>query len=178
MKISKKMENPKEFYEEFLYITLMYSKLKKHPRKKASKITTFLINTESLVLIFVVLAYRLDSDESFLVGAGIASLLVWVISFTIISRQIKNFVKLNDEGTEGTVEINQKEIEVMDDEKTIQIKWESIEYIIVNKYSISFIPKKDTGLFCSIGIDYKDEMIKALKKYKKEDLLIDNSDLY
>ena len=47
-----------------------------------------------------------------------------------------------------------------------------------HKYSISVLPKNFSSVFIFAEINTKDEIYKSLKKYKKLDLLIDNSDRY
>lgn len=59
-----------------------------------------------------------------------------------------------------------------------KLYWDAIEYIIINKYSISILPENFASVAIFIEINSKDKLIKALKKYKKEELLIDNSSKY
>ena len=59
-----------------------------------------------------------------------------------------------------------------------KLYWDAIEYIIINKYSISILPKNFACIALFVEINSKDELITALKKYKKEELLIDNSNKY
>ena len=61
---------------------------------------------------------------------------------------------------------------------SIKLPWEAIEYIIINKYSISVLPKNFSSVFIFAEINTKDEIYKSLKKYKKLDLLIDNLNQY
>ena len=60
----------------------------------------------------------------------------------------------------------------------VKLPWEVIEYIIINKYSICVLPKNFSAILIGIEISAKDEVYKALKKYKKLNLLVDNSDKY
>ena len=69
------------------------------------------------------------------------------------------------------------EIDFWIEEKQVSTKlyWDSIEYIIINKYSICIFPKNFAHFAIFISINSKDEVYKALKKYNKLNLLIDNS---
>ena len=76
------------------------------------------------------------------------------------------------------VEFNENGVEYIDDDKNIRVKWEDIKHIIINKYTITIIPKTILNGFTSIDTKYKSEVIDTLKKYDKEELLVDNSSFY
>ena len=61
---------------------------------------------------------------------------------------------------------------------TVKLPWEAIEHIIINKYSICVLPKNFSAILIGIEIGAKDDVYKSLKKYKKLDLLVDNSNRY
>lgn len=61
---------------------------------------------------------------------------------------------------------------------TVKLPWKSIEYIIINKYSICVLPKNFSAILIGIEIGSKDDVYQSLKKYKKLDLLVDNSSRY
>ena len=61
---------------------------------------------------------------------------------------------------------------------TVKLLWKSIEYIIINKYSICVLSKNFSAILIGIEIGSKDDVYQALKKYKKLDLLVDNSSRY
>lgn len=59
------------------------------------------------------------------------------------------------------------------------VVWNSIKYIVVNKYSISFFQNNTTvGPILGFSVKYIDEVLKILDKYNFKDLLIDNRELY
>ena len=84
-------------------------------------------------------------------------------------KQLDKFTKLTSDilDTDKGLELKQKN-------QKVHINWTSIEYIVINKYSICAIPKNPTEIMLSLSNDYKDMFLKAIKKYKKEDLIIDN----
>ena len=59
------------------------------------------------------------------------------------------------------------------------MKWDSIKNILINKNTISFLPGDvlATNIIMFISTKYKDKVLEAIKKYKKEELVIDNSNL-
>ena len=67
-------------------------------------------------------------------------------------------ITIDEEGIESTSE------KVMSN----KLYWDAIEYIIINKYSISILPKNFASVALFIEINSKDELIKAFKKYKKK----------
>ena len=72
---------------------------------------------------------------------------------------------------------NEEGIKYLDDQKRISVNWSNILKIIINKYSICVLPK-DTNILISIYNGYFEELLQGLKKYHKEDLIIDNRHLY
>ena len=44
----------------------------------------------------------------------------------------------------------------------------------MNKYSICFIPNSLNNAIISMTIEYKNDIINVLKKYKREELIINN----
>ena len=79
---------------------------------------------------------------------------------------------------ETTFEITKKEVKVEKETQKLQLNWDSIQYIIINKYSITFLPKDETIIMIGISTEYKDEVLEEIKKLNKEELLIDNTEKY
>ena len=53
-----------------------------------------------------------------------------------------------------------------------ELLWDDVNYIIIGKFTVSFIPKEETNRIITTRIEYKDKILKMLKKYKKEQLLV------
>ena len=58
---------------------------------------------------------------------------------------------------------------------TTKLYWDNIEWIIINKHTISFLPKSFAHFIITININHKDKVYQALKKYQKLNILQDNS---
>ena len=80
---------------------------------------------------------------------------------------------------DSLITIDETGIENKEENKTVsKLYWDAIEYIIVNKYSISVLPKNFAHFAIFIEISSKKEVLKALEKYSKANILIDNSNKY
>lgn len=76
------------------------------------------------------------------------------------------------------MDINEKYIELISNEKNIKVNFDEIERIVINRYSICFLPKQITSPMVSISTDYKNEVINELEKINHKSLVTDNSELY
>ena len=180
MRIEVKEVGKKEYYDEFLYIFSKYKKFKKNPRRKAYQFTKYLLVYNIIcfltMLIFVLFyIYYNDPFFLFLTGMLTVTLMIAIIYQVIYTKRINMF--LNNKGVK-TVDINEDGIEYIDDDKNIRVKWEDVKYVIISKYSICILPKTIMQGFTSISVKYKKELIECLNKYKKENLLVDNSSFY
>lgn len=71
-------------------------------------------------------------------------------------------------------EITNSFVKIETSNKKLKLDWDEIKSIIFGKYTISFISNDISKPFITTNIIYKEEVIKTLKKYKKEDLIIYN----
>ena len=86
-------------------------------------------------------------------------------------KRIKNYI--NDKGIKH-VNIEKEYVEYKDDNKSFKVKFKDIKCVIMNKYSICFIPNSLNNAIISMTIEYKNDIINVLKKYKREELIINN----
>lgn len=180
MKIEVKERGTRSFYDEFLYIAFNYRSFRKRPHKRAYRLTSYLIGNECFVLLAIILfalSYKEGSDvvDVFLMGM-FAFLFIYILFYLIITiKRIKSF--MNTKGSK-TINITEYGIEYSDEDKTLKLAWNDTQSVIISKYSICFLPKVMTGALISVTVNYKDEIIKCLRKYQEESLLADNSSLY
>ena len=169
---SKEKEN-KKFFDEFYYIALNCGSFRKHPNKKARSATKYLV---FLAILFFVSSTAL----MFVPGADLLSFALYVVFFylIILLMVIKRHTKKM--GNENSlIKIDEDGIETIYENKiSTKLYWNYIEHIIINKYSICVVPKSNYSILIGIEISSKDEVIECLKKYKKIDLLIDNTEIY
>lgn len=178
------------FYDELLYIQGNYRQFFKKPTKKVKGLTkmiknSFLILLFSLFLIFCisigsVLYTNQEIDGNFLfnlvsiiLACLIFSLFLYILVKHTIKQNIKNYVN-------STVNIDQEGIEILyhNDGHSIKMNWEEIQYILVNDHTICALPKSITAFMIIIDRKLQDPIIRSIKKYGKESLIIDNSHLY
>ena len=180
MRLEIKENAKKEYYDEFLYIVFRHRKIRRCPRKKACQLSKYLMcyNIICIISIILFVLFYIDTKRPiflFLDGMLTIIFMFLVVYYMIVKKRLEMY--LQNKGVK-TIEFNEVGIEYIDDDKNIRIKWEDIKHIIINKYTITIIPKTILNGFTSIDVKYKDEVINTLKKYDKEKLLVDNTSFY
>ena len=183
MEIEINKKPTRDFYDELLYITTNYKKYLDNRNKLAkqttSAVTKYLIFT-IIGVIFSLSSYLIfDKDNFFLLtGAIFAICMILSIIYLRIIKNNMNLLLTNSEKNKSTLIIDDKNVSLKKDSSTTKISWNTIDSILINKYSIIFLPGEIINPYIAIPSTYKKEVITALKKYKKIELLIDNSELY
>ncbi len=184
----------KDYYNECLYILLNYSKIKNNPRTKVKSLTKVLLVREIIFIvltIITIIAFIISKYIPILILTSIIILLLAQNMYTHIlaSNRIKNEMKTtitNNVKSKVTPKKNEIVVtkEVKDDNnKKIKLseqksEWDDILYVIINKYTICYLPKKDATKIICASINEQERILKDIDKYNRRDLLIDNSDLY
>lgn len=166
--------NNKKYYEEIMYVSNNYYIFKKNPKTKVHSLIKVFILYIIILLIFTIMLLFVPTISGLAIITIIFCLL-YIYLLVEAKYKLREYLKhgnskitFDEEGVECTSE----------KEMSNKLYWDAIEYIIINKYSISILPKNFASVALFIEISSKDELIKALKKYKKEELLIDNSNKY
>ena len=180
MKFEFKERESREFYDEILFIAAHYNKLINYRNKRINKLSNYMIKNIIISIILLVLVgyYYLKTKSKFefaMIIMLVALLLYSIYYLFVIRRRINEFV--NHKGKE-TITINGKLIEFKDENNSFKVDWDQIAFILISKYSICFIPKTRQSAMITFGVQNKDKLIKALNKYNKENLLVDNSSRY
>ena len=180
MKLEFKERGAKEFYDEFLYILTKYPKLIRKPKTKVKPISREAFILELISVIFFiafVILYLIDRDYKPFLYVVILFAMLTVLSF-LYRFMIKGRIdKLkNDNGT-ITVDFGKDTIKYSNGNEKYDVNWEDIKYIIINKYSICFMHKTIKNVLIAISTDYVEDVMKVIKKYEKNDLIVDNRDL-
>ena len=179
MKIEIKERGSKDYYDEFLYIAFRYKDFLRKPKRKAYHVTKFLLLTMVFALIsiiFSIIVYLNTNDILYIV---LTTLLLFILGislcyYVIMKKQINTFLSDN---SVKEININTDGIEYKDNRKSMSLAWNNVSSIIINKYSICFL-SNEGRILISIDKKYQEKVIKGLKNYHKEILLIDNSFLY
>lgn len=169
---SREKEN-KKFFDEFYYIALNCGSFRKRPTKKARSATQYLVFlailffVSSIALMFVP-ELELISFMLFIIFFYLVIILIIIKRHTKITLNESVYIKIDEDGIE----------DIYENKISTKLYWDYIEHIIINKYSICVVPKSSYSILIGTDISNKDDMIKALKKYNKIDLLIDNTEIY
>ena len=177
MKIEVNERGSKNYYDEFFFIASYYRKFKKNPHKKAFKMTTFLIMYEIFIILFIAgtIGIYIMEPDAFHMCMVFTFVLCFIFCGAYLFLSNKRINEFMNSTGKKIVEINEDGIEYSDDEKNLKLKWDKIEYILVNKYSICFIPNSTTNILISLSTDYKEQAIKGIEDAGKTGLIIDNT---
>ena len=148
----------------------------KNLRQLYLNVMYILKNFLKIILLFIMFIVLLFIPSiSYLSAIPFTMFFIYAYLLVEAKYRLREYLKSGD----SIIKIAKDGIEnVCDNKLSIKLPWEAIEYIIINKYSISVLPKNFSSVFIFAEINTKDEIYKSLKKYKKLDLLIDNSNQY
>jgi len=170
----------REFYEEYYYVAANYSKIKNNPGKKVSSILknniVYFIST-GLFVIIMFMYFVFEKDYvCFTIGTVLLFALLLFIRMDQSIRRAINAL-MNYEGTKE-ITISKSKVTYKDKNKEIGFAMDQVSWVVINKYSICFIPSQRNGALVAMPIEYKKDIVDFLKEEKLDDLLVDNSDKY
>ena len=176
-----KKECGRDFYNELLYISSKYPMLKKNPNTKAhsvTKIFSIYITIGFLMMVGFFLLYLRYTKWIFLLILLFMSI-YFFMSLYFLYDSIKFVNKEVKEEDDSILTINNSGVRITRGKKLdYKIDFKDIMYVLINKYTVVFLPKEKSNLMIGVASKYKKEIIKELKDLKKDDLIIDNSKLY
>lgn len=180
MKIEiKEINNPYKFYNEVYGITKMYlKKLYNNPYRKLIPLTViYLWYCSFCVLGFIYLLLFMSMirfSNIMLIYIGIV-FMCFIIGLANLIRSKRVIKTLVDRKVDSIILINKDKV-LMENNiigQKNELLWSDINYILIGKYSIGFMPKKESdkqvAIYCSIN--YKEKIYNALEKYEKQELL-------
>lgn len=168
----------KEYYGEVLSVMSNYAKLVKNPNQKIRPLTAQAIILTVISLVFLVIFTILYiQDQSYtlyfyVVLIFAVAFILGIIYYILINRRIS---KLKNIDGDRKLIIQDDYVEmIVGDEKT-RLEISQIQYVIINKYSISFLPQNNSLKLIAVSSDYKEKILKAIKD---KNIVVDNSNLY
>lgn len=182
MKIEINEKLDKNFFKEFVNIADNYRNIKKNPNKKVifniKKLTNLLIVELFLSIIYIYDYINTQSTFSVVMLVIVVfSIFIWFIYIILVNKRIKDLMK--NDVQKSLVEIEETSIKLIrEGMNDVEVDWESIDFILINKYTICLVPKKINTLMIALPISKKKEILKEVKDCKKEYLIIDNEKLY
>ena len=140
------------YYNEVLAIVSNYKKLVKNPRQKIKG-----VNRQAITLTVIALAFLVVFSFLYLQNRSNTLYLIVVAIFAIAFVLEEDYVELTVGNEKSRLEMSE------------------IQYVLINKYSISFIPNKANSTLIAIGISYREDV---LNNFARKELIVDNSSLY
>lgn len=187
-----KLENLEKDYEErqdeFISTITSRKRLIENPKykiksyKKRYKNNLLLSGIYLLTILILYVPFILSRKESLIEGINLWVFILWIIILVLFILILINSYRYNKNLKEKkNARTKDKKVLVIDkdkvelqskNEQSISINWDNIEMVLLNRYGILFLTKNDNTISIGIPIWYKEEVIDILKKYKKDNLII------
>ena len=187
-----KLENLEKDYEErqdeFISTITSRKRLIENPKykiksyKKRYKNNLLLSGIYLLTILILYVPFILSRKESLIEGINLWVFILWIIILVLFILILMNSYRYNKNLKEKkNARTKDKKVLVIDkdkvelqskNEQSISINWDNIEMVLLNRYGILFLTKNDNTISIGIPIWYKEEVIDILKKYKKDNLII------
>ena len=167
-----------DYYGEVLAVMSDYSKLVKNPRQKIRGLNSQAILLTGISLVFLVIfaaLYLMSPGASLYLYVIIIfsiALILGIIYIFLVNRRISKF-KNNDSTKKLVIEDEYVEMHIGDEQSRLDFK--DMQWIILNKHSITFIPKNEGATLIAVEIKYKNQVIGNIKE---KQIIVDNSNLY
>ena len=166
------------YYNEVLAIVSNYKKLVDNPRQKIKGLNrqaiTLTVISVAFLVVFSVLYLQNRSNTLYLIVVAIfaVAFVLGIIYNVLIRRRISKF---KNRGSDRKLVIEEDYVELTVGNEKSRLGMSEIQYVLINKYSISFIPNKANSTLIAIGIRYREDV---LNNFSHKELIVDNSSLY
>ena len=174
MKIDIDNPGTKDYYDEFLFIVNNLKKICSNLNTKVYKLSyvAYRYLAISFIIFLIFLFWYLRSNKVLHLFITILFLFLIILSIIYLFLIKKRINKLLNSFSKTEFAIENECVFVESNEQKYKLKFDEIKGIIMGNYTLSFIPKDMKKQFITTRIEYKDEIIKALKKYNKDKLII------
>jgi len=166
------------YYNEVLAIISNYKNLVENPRQKIKGLNrqaiTLTVISVAFLVVFSVLYLQNRSNTLYLIVVAIfaVAFVLGIIYNVLIRRRISKF---RNKGSDRKLVIEEDYVELTVGNEKSRLEMSEIQYVLINKYSISFIPNKPNSTLIAIGIRYREDV---LNNFSHKELIVDNSSLY
>ena len=166
------------YYNEVLAIISNYKNLVENPRQKIKGLNrqaiTLTVISVAFLVVFSVLYLQNRSNTLYLIVVAIfaVAFVLGIIYNILIRRRISKF---RNKGSDRKLVIEDDYVELTVGNEKSRLEMSEIQYVLINKYSISFIPNKANSTLIAIGIRYRGDV---LNNFSHKELIVDNSSLY
>ncbi len=168
----------KDYYGEVLAVMSNYGKLVKNPRQKIRGLHKQAMMLTGIALVFLVvfsILYAMDMSYTlyfYIVIIFAVALVLGIIYNILINRRIS---QLKNPGADKRLVIENDYVEMSIDGEKTRLLMSEIQYILINNYSIAFLPQNIGSKIIAVDVAHKSEIINSINE---KDIIIDNSDLY
>lgn len=166
-------------HNEAQAIVMMKKKLKKNPKKKVKSLfSTSIFYMISIIVLFIVMLILKQIGVEKLFISVLSDLLIFLVIllllyyFIILITYYINKRKSSHKGVllikdDGLTDTSEKGV-------VTDIPWEQISFVAIKKYTVTFVTTISLVVF--VNVEKKKEILKAIKKYRKDLLVIDQSE--
>lgn len=168
----------KDYYGEVLAVMSNYGKLVKNPRQKIRGLHKQAMMLTGIALVFLVvfsILYALDMSYTlyfYIVIIFAVALVLGIIYNILINRRIS---QLKNPGADKRLVIENEHVEMSIDGEKTRLLMSEIQYILINNYSIAFLPQNISSKMIAVDVAHKNEILNSINE---KNIIIDNSDLY
>lgn len=168
----------KDYYGEVLAVMSNYGKLVKNPRQKIRGLHKQAMMLTGIALVFLVvfsILYAMDRSYIlyfYIVVIFAVALVLGIIYNILINRRIS---QLKNPGADKRLVIENDHVELSIDSEKTRLLISEIQYILINNYSISFLPQNINSKMIAVNVAHKNEILNSINE---KNIIIDNSDLY
>jgi hypothetical protein len=166
-----------QYYDEVLYVASNYSKFVKNPRKKAGSLKRYALFLTGIAFVFLVIFAFLNHSNPentlyfYVMLLFLVTFALGIVYYILINHRISKFRNSNFAKRLG-IEKDFIEFYVADDYYRMEMS--DIQYILINRYSICFLPREKSNVI-AINVRYKNQVLEAIGE---SGLIVDNSELY
>ena len=173
MKLVIKDSGTNSYYDEYLFLVQNYKKVHSDSNikiKKSSSSAYFYLCISIIIFIGSLIWYLLSNDAMQLCVLGLFSVSI-LLSIILLYLTKKRISTLSNSHQKTIFEITKDGVKVENKDKKFNLKFDEIKKILIGNYTITFIPNDITKNFITTRIEFKEDITKALKKYKKDNLI-------
>lgn len=168
----------KDYYGEVLAVMSNYGKLVKNPRQKIRGLHKQAMMLTGIALVFLLvfsILYAMDMSYTlyfYIIIIFAVALVLGIIYNILINRRIS---QLKNPGADKRLVIENDHVELSIDSEKTRLLISEIQYILINNYSISFLPQNINSKMIAVNVAHKNEILNSINE---KNIIIDNSDLY
>lgn len=168
----------KDYYGEVLAVMSNYGKLVKNPRQKIRGLHKQAMMLTGIALVFLLvfsILYAMDMSYTqyfYIIIIFAVALVLGIIYNILINRRIS---QLKNPGADKRLVIENDHVEMSIDSEKTRLLMSEIQYILINNYSIAFLPQNINSKMIAVDVAHKNEIINSINE---KNIIIDNSDLY